>query len=234
MALQRQLDQRVQTIEIADQVYAACDLCTFDAGDVLESEKELELRLVSKQLHTSVSQEAFAKLLQRMDESDQWEEKKPEITTMDHFFGDTQPNQRGTLYKDKSATLIEKTLEGRQVFDHAPSGYQLVLTAKRERALKSNYHSWPRPVMIRTKRRFSFLDQHVRCDLTIVFTNRTPESASVKPERTFEVEIELLPESKKVLQPYEIAATLLEGGLGLIEVLHPEIKDIYQGLTVLS
>lgn len=210
------------TTNIFDQLLQVVDICQPDFP-----EKEIELRFVEGDSH-GISKESWLYLFRLMQESDAWDEKLPEEKSMDLFFSGSQ---RGTLFAENKSPpiLIEKTLEGRHTLRH-PSGFKLVLTAKRERVLKSNHLNWGKPVSVRSKRRYSFLHKYVRCDMTLVYTAATKELTHQSPP-TFEVEFELRPQAAD-LYPFVIAAELIEKGLGLIKDLQPDLVDVYAGLQV--
>ena len=229
------------TVAIFDQLQPVVECCEPAPG----REIELAVRYAGR---AGVTKADFLSVYQTLNNAECWTEKLPVAVSRDYFFDDK--TLRGTMYTDgREPVLIEKIREKQCVLGHA-SGMQLVVNAKRERLLKTKYENWPQPRFVRAKKRYSFLyDSRYRYDLTCVFSGHDQDSLN---EPSFEIEIEYVHNNNNSSDigeggdridsgdsdrehleppPLEIAATLVEQGLQLIQILCPQF-GIYQDLSV--
>lgn len=187
-----------------DQLQLLLDVCT--PGP----DREIELQV------TGLSREDFTALFRCLHASDHLQ-KLPVQNTKDVFL---TGSQRGTYFPEdekKEPVLIQKTLEHRKRVLHPNSGFEFVLTAKRERVLHVPPEAWSEPQFVRTKKRYSFLSPNMRYDLTVVFPESPTEGRL--PERC-ELELEMLPDAEKM--PLQVAETLVGRALQLVRQVRPD------------
>ena len=206
------------TLAIFDELQPLRPLCKI-APDI-----EIELQVKER---GGLSKATFTAILDKLSAQTCWLVNPPVRTTqVDQFYDN---NMRSSSVKNSGVpTWMQKKTLGRVVLNHG-SGMQLVLTRKSE--VNQKARACP-PVVrsVRVKNRISFDLAYMRYDLTVVWTGLTSEQA-VRTNPTYEVEIEVLPFPKK-MDPKEkhqkldlnIAGSLVEKGLQLINLVHPDSK----------
>lgn len=199
-----------------DQLQLLLDTCT-PAPD-----REIELQITCPaRASRGLPREDFMALFTELQTSEHVR-RLPLQETMDVFFGATS-SQRGTYFPEAEAKLpilIQKTRESRKVIRHA-SGYEFVLTAKRERVLNVPPEAWSEPQFRRCKKRYGFEYGDVRYDFTAVFPESPDPAAQL--QESFELELELSPETTAC--PLDSAERLVRRALQLVRLLVPECQE---------
>lgn len=188
-----------------DEIQALLETCT------IRPECELELQIRCPALaKEGLAREDFKTLLTEMQESEHVH-KLPRQDTLDVFMAGSQ---RGTYFpasESRDPLLIQKTLVSRKRVTHS-SGFEFVLTSKKERVLNIPAEAWAAPQFSRAKKRYSFQYDNMSYDFTCVF----PEGG----EPCFELELELLPNADGCA--LEIAEKLVGRAMQLVHILRPD------------